>query len=50
MNKYYIHNEKWDEISYPFPNNSATTIEVLEWISNSTPQIIMNVITYQWWD
>ena len=50
MNKYYIHNEKWDEISYPFSNNSATTVEVLEWISNSTPQIIMNVIIYQWWD
>ena len=26
----------WDEISYPFPNVNARTVEVWEWISNLT--------------
>ena len=33
-----------DEITYPFPNLNGATVEVWEWISNSTPHFIMDVI------
>ena len=36
----------WGEITYPFPNINDGTVEILELISNFTPHIIMNVITY----
>ena len=35
-----------DEITYPFPNFNGCTIEILEWISDFIPYIIMTVITY----
>ena len=36
--------EAWDEITYP--NFNGYTIEVSEWIDNSIPHFIMDVITY----
>ena len=36
----------WDEITYPFPNFSGSTVEVWEWISNFMPHIKMDVIIY----
>ena len=30
----HMHSKMWDEIIYPFPNFSDSTIEVWEWISN----------------
>ena len=36
----------WDEIIYPFLNFNGATVEVLEWISNFIPHIIMDAITY----
>ena len=40
----------WDEITYPFLKFNGATIEASEWISNFIPHIIMDVITYPWWD
>ena len=41
----------WDEITYPFPNFAhVATVEVWEWISNSTPHFIIDIITYPSWD
>ena len=42
-------NKVWDEIVYPFPNFNGATIEVWEWIRNSTPHFIMGVITSPCW-
>ena len=36
----------WGEIIYLFPNLNGFTIEVWEWVSNFTPQFIIDVITY----
>ena len=36
--------EVWGEITYPFPNFNGATVEVLEWISNLIPHVIMDVI------
>ena len=39
------------EITYPFPNFNRATVAVWDWIlSNIIPLIIMDVITYPWWD
>ena len=38
------------EIIYPFPNFNGYTVEVLELNSNFIPQLIINVITYPYWD
>ena len=38
------------EFTYPFPNFNGETVEVWEWISNSTPHFITDVITYPSWD
>ena len=40
----------WGEITYPFLNFIACTVEVQEWISNFIPYCIMDVITYPCWD
>ena len=40
----------WNGISYPFPNFSGSAIEVWESISNFIPHIIMDVITYPYWN
>ena len=32
----YSHDQLWDKITYPFPNFNGATVEVWEWISNST--------------
>ena len=34
----YVHYKEWDEIDYPFP--SAGTVEVLEWVSNSSHTLL----------
>ena len=39
-------NKTWDVITYTFRNFNDTAFEVWEWISNFTPYIIMDVITY----
>ena len=36
----------WDEITYPFLNFNGATVEVEEWIRNSIPHIVKDVITY----
>ena len=35
----------WDVITFPFLNFNGCTVEVLEWISNFTAHLIMDVIT-----
>ena len=40
----------WDEISALFPNFSGCTVEVSEWISNLTLNIILGTITYPFWE
>ena len=35
----------WDEITYPFPNFNSATVEVCEWIIDSIPHFIMDVIS-----
>ena len=40
----------WDEITYSFPNSNDSTIEVWDWISYFTPLIIIDVISYPYWD
>ena len=42
----HISGQVWDEITYPFPNFNAATVEVWEWISTFTPHFILSVITY----
>ena len=39
----------WDEITYPFTNFNGCSVEVWEWISNSIPHFIMDLITYPCW-
>ena len=36
----------WDEITYPFPNFNGATAEVWEWMSNSIPHFMTDVIIY----
>ena len=33
-----------DELTYPFSNLDGCTIEILEWIGNLTPHVIVYVI------
>ena len=40
----------WGEITDPFPNFNASTVEVWEWISNFIQHFIMDLITYPCWD
>ena len=40
----------WDEITYPLPNFSGGAVEAWDWLSNFTPHIIMDVITFPFWD
>ena len=47
MDSNYMLRKVWDEITHPFPNFNGCTVEVLEWITNSIPHFIMDVITYQ---
>ena len=42
----YIHNNVWDEMTYPFWNFYDCTVEVWEWISNFIPHFTGHVITY----
>ena len=42
----YMPIERWNEITYPFPNFNDVTVEVWELISNLSPHFIMDVITY----
>ena len=46
----YIHYKVSDEITYPFPNFDAATIEVSKWISNFIPYFMWHMITYPRWD
>ena len=32
--KNHMLSKVWDEITYPFPNFNAFTVEVWEWVSN----------------
>ena len=40
----------WNDIIHPFPNFNGYTVEVWGWISNFTPHITMDVITYPCWN
>ena len=42
----HMHNKVWDEITDPFPNSNGSTVEVWEWMSDSIPRSIMDVITF----
>ena len=42
--------EVLDGINYAFTNFNDATVEVLEWISNFIPHIMIDVITYPWLD
>ena len=46
----HILSKVWDEITYPFLNVNGATVEVWEWISIPIPHIMMDVITYPFWD
>ena len=37
-------------ITYPFSNFNGCTVQVCEWISNFTPDFIVDEITYPYWD
>ena len=50
MDKWHMPSKLWDEITYPFPNFNAATVEVWEWICNFITHFIMNVIAYPCWD
>ena len=43
----HAHYKVYDEIIYYFANFNGATVEVWEWISNSTLHLIMDVITFQ---
>ena len=40
----------WDEITVLFPNFSGCTVEVSEWKGNLTLHIMMDTITYPFWE
>ena len=40
----------WNEIIYPFPNFNGYTVEVWEWISTIILYILVEEITYPYWD
>ena len=46
----HMHSKLCDEIACPFPSFNGWTVEVFEWISNFTPNFIVDVITYTCWD
>ena len=39
-----------EEITYLYPNFNSSTIKVKEWINDFIPHVIMDVITYPFWD
>ena len=43
---YSIHYEVMDDVTYPFPHLNGTTVEVWQYISNSTSHFIGHVINY----
>ena len=40
----------WDEITYPFPNFNGGTVEVCDWMIYFISHLIMDAITYPYWD
>ena len=42
----HMHSKVWDETNYPFRNFNGCTVEGWQWISNFTPHIILDAITY----
>ena len=48
--RHHMPNAVWDEIANHFPNFNDGTFDVLEWISNFTPGLIMGAISYPCWD
>ena len=46
----HMSNKMWGEITYPFPNFNGCTMNGMEYISNFTPHLMMDVITYPCWD
>ena len=45
-----MHSKVWDEIIYASPNFNGSNDQVLEWIRNLIPLLIMDVIPYPYWD
>ena len=45
-----MHYNMWVEIVHQFSNVNGETVEVWEWMSNFTPHIIRQAITYARWD
>ena len=39
-----------NDITYPFPNFIGCTVEVWEWLNDSIPYFIIDVIVYPRWD
>ena len=50
MDKQSHDSNVWDEIPYPFSNFNSVTVEVWELIRNIISHILMDVITYPYWD
>ena len=46
----HVPNKVWDEITYPSPNCTDSTVEVCEWIIYLIPCLIIDAITYQYCD
>ena len=46
----HIPGKVWDENTYPFPNFNGAAVGVWEWMSNFTPDFVIDVITYPYWD
>ena len=44
----YIHNKMWNNITDQIFN--GRTVEVWEWINNSTPHCFWHITIYQWWE
>ena len=40
----HMPDEIWDAITYPFPNLNGAAVDVLEWISNFIPHLIVDVM------
>ena len=43
---YHVSDKMWYEITYPFRNLNGCNAEVSEWINNSIPHFIMDVISF----
>ena len=50
MDKWPYASKVWDVITDPFPNLNNETVEVKEWIIYFIPYLMMDLITYPYWN